>query len=567
MTASQTLNVADFDEIKQAFKDYLKTQNQYLDVDFEGSNISAILNVLAYNTSIDAFYYNMALNESFIDSALLRPSAISLAKQLNYTPQSFSSAAAVVNITVKSTDKTRGVLVIPKGTYFASKVGSSQMIFTNDSAIMSSLTSYDPTTNLVTFSFSNVSLFQGIYLSESFVYTGIPITISNQQVDTTSITVTGIEDNGKTITSYQFQKAITDLTNADRAFFVEGTPEEKYQISFGNDVHGKAPKINSTITVDYRISDGELPNGASIFIPLQTIDGETNITLETVQKAAGGSVFETTESIKFNAPKFFQTRGNAITANDYTILLKNAFPEVVYASASGGETLQTPMYGKVIVSVACNDVTTLPSARKMQYKKFLDERNSLSIDSVIIDPRRIRIAIETFINVSKTTNTSKEQLITIVNDTINTFGQELTQNAGDLRSSRLTSRIDDSHMSIVSNITNLRVVLKPTATEWLRSTTFEFGVSLSPNFKSTSVIWKGITGILQDSNGIVSFVSGDTTQTVGTINYVSGIVTLPTWKPDNVSLVTVLSCSPASPDIIPAPGTLVTVDSAIVTVL
>ena len=260
---SIVLNSVDFDTLKNTLKSYLRSQDRFQDYDFDGSNLNVLLDILSINTFHNAFYLNMVGNEMFMDTAQLRDSVVSHAKDLNYTPRSFRSSQANVNIEVTSNNLNKRSLLIPKGTSFTSNFGSKNYTFTVGENIL--ITDYTINENTsVTFYGNNIALYEGYYISDTFVYSysnPTRLILSNKNVDISSLSVTVIEDGGSSVKTYNRALSLFDLTTTSRVFFIQGAENDNYEVIFGDGVSGRRPKDNSTILIEYRICNGELPNG------------------------------------------------------------------------------------------------------------------------------------------------------------------------------------------------------------------------------------------------------------------------------------------------------------------
>lgn len=454
--SSITLTSLDFDSHRESLKSYLKEQAALKDYDFDSSNMAVLLDLLSYNTYLNTFYLNMVASEMFLDSAQLRDSVISHAKELNYLPRSFTSAVATIDLSIVSGDPFKRLLVVPKGTPFVSRVGEQTFTFTTaENIVISSANS--------TFATQGVNIYEGIYLNETYSVNyenDLRFKINNRQVDVSSISVTVIEDNGSVVKNYERASSLFNIDQDSEVFFVQPAIGDTYEVLFGDGVVGRKPKNNSVIVIEYRSSKGELPNGARNFIAGSRIDDESAITVTTVTPAGGGSVAETMDSIKYNAPRYFTTQERAVTAEDYENLLKINYPEINAVAAYGGEELSPPQYGRVYVAVDLKDIDGLPNTKKDEYYKFLKSRSSVGITPIFSEVDYTYIEVNSTIkyNVNKTT-LSPEDMRTIVSSSIlnytktnlNTFNRTL-------RYSRFVNSIDSSDPSIVSNETRLRLV-------------------------------------------------------------------------------------------------------------
>lgn len=460
---SNILSNLDFATLKETFKSYLRGQDRFKDIDLEGSNINVLLDLLSYNTYMNGFYLNMVGNEMFLDTAQLRDSVVSHAKELNYVPRSFTSSKAIVNLKIVSSSPNKRNISIPKGTSFTAKTSSStggeNYTFTTDRNIVIT-NKLQQTESTATFLGTNIELYEGSYVSESFSFMNGSvdrILITNQQADLSSLTVSVLEDSGATSLSYTRADSLFGLNETSRVYFIQGAENYKYELVFGDDVIGRRPKNNSLILVEYRVSNGELPNGLSVFTPDGTIDSETDITVTAVTKSSGGSIAESIESIKYNAPRAFTTQERAVTTTDFENLLKQKYPEINAVSAYGGEELEPPQFGKVFVAIDLKETDILPRSKKDEYYAFLKPRSIVSIDPVFVDPDYVYVDITTSvkynINVSPINADDVRALVLM---SINKYVTSNLDNFNKtLRYSKLVKAIDDSSSGIVSNETEV----------------------------------------------------------------------------------------------------------------
>lgn len=538
---SISVNALDFDELKNSFKLYMKGQDRWKGYDFDGSNLSLLMDLLAYNTFINGFYHNMVANESHMDSAQIRDSAVSRAKELNYTPQSFKSAQAEININVRSSDLTKSSVVIPKGTAFNARIDARNYMFTTDQNYIATTSSVSG--NVQTFTAENVAVFEGLYQNESFVYTGQEgqtFPLKNPRVDISSITVTVIEDDGASVHSYKRAFSLFDIDESSKVFFVQGTSSDLFEVLFGDGIFGRKPKVNSIISVEYRTSTGELSNGARKFVATGQIDGEGDISVDTVVAAHSGSVHESIDSIKFNAPRHFTTQERAVTTEDYESLMKINFPEVADVSAFGGETLQPPQYGKVYVSVVLNNIDSLPSGKKDEYYRFLKSRSMLSMDPVFIDPQIIFVEVNSKIkyNINKT-SMNYDDIRSLVIAKIDAFNAaNLNGFNREFRYSNFVAALDQAHESIVSNETEIRLI-KEFIYDGSPAYSLDFGVPLKvPTSDKDNTVFSspfkfsgGTTFLADDGKGNINLVTGTgpddkSVAAVGVVNYETGVIEL-----------------------------------------
>jgi hypothetical protein len=550
--SSIVLSSLDFDTIKNTFKSYLKTQDRFKDYDFEGSNMAVLLDILSYNTFHNAFYLNMIGSEMFLDSAQLRDSVVSHAKELNYVPRSFKSAQANVNISINTSITNKRSLVIPKGYTFTSRFGPRNFTFSTAENIV--ISDYTQSSDLrqLTFTGKNITIYEGYYVADNYTYSSNDpqrFIISNKNVDTSSITVTVMEDIGATTLVYTRAQSLFDINPSSQVFFVQGAENDSYEIVFGDGVSGRKPKNNSVITIEYRVSNGELPNGCNAFTPDTTIDDETDITIVTNQSASGGAISENIESIKYNAPRHFNTQERAITTEDYETLLKINFPEVNAVTAYGGEDLDPPQFGKVFVAVDLNEVDSLPQVKIDQFYNFLKPRSPVSIDPVFVNPEYTYIQVKSVINYNvNVTRLSIEDIKTITKSAIIGYAQQNLNNFNRIfRYSKMLQAIDSSQASIISNETDINVI-KLITPETNTLLTFDvnfripLGIIYSSDGKGYSITstpfnYKGIKAVLKD-DGIstikaYSSTTGQFIEDVGNIDYTTGLLQFSNFKIDS----------------------------------
>jgi len=542
--SSLILSNLDFDTLKNTLKQYMRSQDRFNDYDFDGSNMNVLLDLLAYNTYHNAFYLNMIGNEMFMDTAVIRDSVVSHAKELNYVPRSFKSAEANVSITINSTDSSKRSITMPKGTSFTSRFGQQNFTFTTGENIVISDVQINAN-DTVTFTGNNISLYEGYYVTDTFTFrsdNGQQFQLTNKNVDTSSISVTVIEDVGATTLTYTRASSLFDLQSTSQVFFVQGAEADSYEIVFGDGVTGRRPKDNSIIVVEYRISNGQLPNGCDNFYPDSTIGGESNITVTVQNKASGGSVSESIDSIKYNAPRHFTTQERAITAEDYENLLKINFPEINAVAAYGGENLDPPQYGRVFVAVDLNEVDGLPESKRNEYYRFLKPRSPVSIDPIFVDPEYTYLNIISSIKYNiNTTRLTADDVNTLAKSAVLQYAADELNNFNRVfRYSKLVQAIDSSQTSIISNETQFRLVKVYNPSIVGATDTFDVKFNLELDKTPSQVFGANtlqssrftyITGqkayIKDDGNGVLavhSVVSDLKITDIGTINYETGLV-------------------------------------------
>jgi hypothetical protein len=417
--------------------------------------MSVLLDVLAYNTFQNSFYTNMALGEMFLDSAQLRDSVVSHAKELNYLPRSYRSSNAKVTLTFTPSDSP-AFITVPKYTKFTTNVDGKSYTFSTDQV-------YTITPNLGVYSATDVSLHEGRIEKEYYdVTASTKYLISNKRVDTDSIVVNVYASSAADaeVTAYTSKPNLFDVGSSDNVFYIQPAELNRYELEFGNDVFGREPKTGEVVEVIYRIANGATPNGATTFSPSGTIQGYT-ATVTTTSTSFGGAEEETLDSIKFYAPKSIQIQDRAVTESDYENLLKSKFSEIQAVSVQGGEELNPPQYGKVIVHVDIQNSDGVSDGAKEKYRKFLKERTPLAIDPVIRSPEFLYVALDTTVHYNtKTSDATNSEIDSLVRNAIASYNltylNDFKKNA---RQSRIARVIDDTNTSIISNDTELRMIV------------------------------------------------------------------------------------------------------------
>lgn len=543
---SINLTSLDFDQLKNLFKTYLSGQDIFKDYDFDGSNISVLLDLMAYNTYQNAFYLNMVASEMFLDSAQLRDSVVSHAKELNYVPRSRNAAYANVDIIMTPSvfDESVSKVIIPKGTSFTARDNDRTLTFTIDQNIIAERQNNS-------YVAPSVTLYEGTYVTETFTVNKDEQTryiLQNPNIDIRDINVIVIEDSGAKYITYKRAFTLFGLSSTAPVFFVQPSFDGKYEVIFGDDIIARSPKNNSVVVIEYRITAGEFGNRLREFKPNGPIAGISNIKILTNTPASGGADAESLQSIKYNAPRHFNTQERAVTAEDYETLLRINYPEINGVSAFGGDEANPPQYGKVFISVDLKDVDGLPSNKKIEYTKFIKSRSALSIDPVFIEPDYLYLYVKSRVryNVNITTLTSEDIRTFVTGSILNYNNSNLNNFKRTLRYSQLVKDIDEAHFSIVSNQTEVKA-MKKFVPILNRPQTFDidFGIQLDDNIpphetrhavqdlhivESTPFIWENQRCILGDNGSgdmVIAALNGDEhvmLRVVGSVNYETGLV-------------------------------------------
>lgn len=542
----------DFFQAKNQLREFLRNDpsGRFRDIDFEGSNMSVLLDVLAYNTYQNNFYTNMAISEMFLDSAQLENSVVSHAKELNYLPRSAKSAKAVVNVTISDPANTNSVIIIPEGTRFTSTQSDDRFnFFTTQSYVARRIGNQ--------FVAEDVEIFEGELVREAFFVSGSRKTIRliNTNIDVSSITVFENFDDPLDRIEYTFRNDIFGVDSDDPVFYVEPSFDGTYEIVFGNNRFGRVPAENTQITVLYRISSGGEANGACRF----TTSFVQNATVSTVSNAIGGAEKESLEDTKFFAPRSIQVQERAVTERDYEILLKQRFNEIQDVSVFGGDELDPPRFGKVAIAV--NIEGGLSDTASRQYESFLRDKTPVAIQPIFLPPEFLFAQLD--INVSynqNQTSQSKDSIEAEIREILREYNlTNLNKFGAMFELSRVSTLIDSANPAIVNNtISALPYILYSPQFNRAENPTFIFGQSLeSPcrfaranrtesynSFIRSSVfVFEGTNAIFEDNGlGAINIVNardrgmGEVEiirRDAGTVDYDNGIVKLSDFVVDS----------------------------------
>ena len=463
------LTSLDFSEIRESIRSYLRTRDEFTDYDFDGSAASYLLDVLSYNTYYAAFNANMAMNEAFLESATIRDNVVKIAKQLNYTPRSVKAPKACVRFavqteTVGSGTTYPGTVSLQAGDVFVSAVSGQGYTFTLPSALQATV---DQSTGIATF--SKVVINQGNTLTYQYVVDDVKkrdYLIPSDQVDTDLLSVS-ISPNAQSeeIDTYNLVQNIVDVDGTTRGYFLEETDDQRYNVVFGDGVICRQLIAGEVIKLKYVRTEGTAANGCKQFSFIgRVIDSESrlvsssNISLVTIDGAQDGEDVETTLSIKFNAPRAFNSQNRAVTESDYEFITKKVYPQAKSVTAYGGERLSPPIYGKVYISIRTKSGALLNTTTKKRIKNNLLKYSIAAIEPVIVDPITLYIRPKTwaFFDGNKTTLSNNEVASKVLGavDQYNSQA-ESTRFNGRIDLSAYQSMIDSSDPSISGNITHM----------------------------------------------------------------------------------------------------------------
>ena len=467
MANNQKLEITglDFDVIKDNLKTYMKNQTQFLDYDFEGAGINALLDVLAYNTHYLGFHANMLANEMFIDTAQLRSSVVGHAKTLGYEPRSVRAPRAELNITLNDTALTSAT--INAGTAFTTTIDNVEYRFVTTSAH----TVLQTGTGLP---FLSIPVFEGTYVTTRYTVDTSNVNqrflLTDNQSDTTTLTVK-VQNSSSDSTTVTYTKAtdITQLTGSSSVYFLQEVEDGLFEVYFGDGFVSKAVSDGNIVILQYVVTNITEANGAFLFSNTGAIATVTDITVTTVAAASGGAVAESIQSIKLSAPLDYASQGRCVTTNDYKVYVQEFYPQATSIQVFGGENgsfdsslgvVSTPEYGRVFISVRNNLGTNLTTTEKATLVANLSPYTVASITPVVVDPDFIYLFLTTnFKFNSLATTKTKDTLVTEVTTALTNFNTtELTKFDAVFRHSQLLRTIGDVDSSITSITVSPRIV-------------------------------------------------------------------------------------------------------------
>ena len=528
----------DFDQIKNNLKTFLKQQTKFQDYDFEGAGLNILLDVLAYNTHYNAYYLNMVANESFLDTAILRDSVVSHAKMLNYIPYSYTAPIATINITIDSGTTTPEEVTIPKGYIFLSNPidGTSYGFVT--------LNQYTATKSGTSFFFENVEIYEGQLVTFNYTYTQIDnpkgiFIINDTNIDTESISITVQPNSANTASSiYSKVDDVLEVTSDSEVFFLQEGRNGNYEIYFGDGVVGKKLSDGSIVSIQYLITKGDVADGADAFIGTNNIGTYSTFTIDVVDVAAGGSINESVDSIKFSAAAQYATQNRLVTVKDYESYIKSKYPSVDSLSVWGGEDNIPKVFGKVYIALKPKTNYFISETEKQRIiDDIISPKAIVSVQAEIRDPQFLYILLENVVQYNTKKTALDEQ--TIKNNIKQAILLYKTTNLDKFNSTFIQSRLQEivdatNGNSIVGSEMSVRVQkrFEPKLNE-SASYTVEYNVPLfrgttTNKLTSTPFTVNDITGI----NRVAFFEETPQSFTgiseVQVINSGSGYVTQPT---------------------------------------
>ena len=462
MPYTQVANL-DFEDIKVALKDYLRAQSDFTDYDFEGSALSTLIDTLAYNTYYTAFNTNMVVNELFIDSATLRDNVVAIAKQLGYRPKSATSPTAYISFTVTYTNPTTDTeLILKKGTGFIASYDNNvyQYVVLDD---VKAQVINDVAT------FTDVAIKEGTQLTNTFtVNTSLKsqrFILDNQNIDTNTIRVKVYPTGGTFSEPYLVADNILGVDGTSKVFFLDEIEDERYEILMGDGVLGAKLENNARIEVSYLTTAGPESNGVRTFVFSGVLENPNGVSpsafttsITSTTASAGGEEIESTQKIKYTAPKAYGTQDRAVTAQDYEAIVRRIYPATSDIIIFGGEEQDPPEYGRVFISLKPKDASYLTSLTKKQIVADLKKYVVASVEPKLIDPSILYVELSSKIyyngeSTDQTTAQIRDKVIGGVQSYLDTSDTEKFN--GKFRYSKMVGVIDDSDKSINSNLTSV----------------------------------------------------------------------------------------------------------------
>ena len=579
-----------FEGIKTNFKRYLQAQDQFRDYNFDGSGMSVLLDLLAYNTYYNSFYLNMVSAEAFLTTAQKRNSIVNLAKSLNYIPRSISSASVTGTATLTVTGSPATVL-IPAYTKFTGTIDDKSYTFLN-------LTATTVTANAGAYS-STLVLNEGTYIIRRYLVnssdTQQRFLIQNTNIDTTTISVKVLNSSTDSTTRV-FSKPdnLVDVNSTSEVYFLEETEDEQYEIKFGDGTFGVSLNNGNVVVIEFIVTSGTLANDAVNLTYADSIAGVTAIGFVANDPAAGGATKELTSQIKFNAPKSYEAQNRVITSEDYKALLLKQ-PNVNSVVVWGGEDNDPPSYGKVYIAIRPSTGTVLTATEKQNLiTSIINPKKILTISHEIVDPEYLYITVTSTVKYeADKTTLSNDAMAALITTTVKNYNDsDINQFGKYFRYSKLTRLIDASERSILNNDTTV-VMRKELDVQLGNSAKYQISFSnpidattkgrpasqvygFGNKVTSNAFTYLGYSNcFLEDNNGIIRIYRETSNENIavqinaGSIDYDTGIIILTAFAPTAFTdggTTLKITATPANKDILPLRNQILTIKDADITV-
>lgn len=545
----------DFDSLKASLKEYMKSQDKFKDYNFEGSGLAVLLDILSANTQYNGFLANMLVNESFLDSAMMRSNVVSLAKMLNYVPSSRKAPVASLRVQVSNVSGNPENITIEKGYRFITTIDGTSYSFV---PAFSQSIMRDASNRYIT----DLIVYQGSFVSvSSKVDTSVTsqkFVVPAQNVDLSFLKVLVYPSGTRTGTPFEYNLAedITEVLSVDRPYFVQENQEGFYEVYFGDNVIGARPTNGSLVVLEYLITEGIASNDAAVFTKSTNIANSPNILITTLSPASGGAEREGIESIKLLAPKFNVTQNRAVTTDDFTTIIKKKYPAVENVVVWGGEDNDPVSYGEVFIALKPKGSVSFSDTYKQRIADDLKQNYMVvSVRPRVMDPDYLNVIVDSKVSYD-TLNSSRteNEIISLVNDSIDAFfAENLNDFENTLRYSKLVAAIDDAAPEIKGNYTVLK--LKKSITPILgtpRDYEISFSNPINPYSLTSNVFSiQGTEYKLKDvpvgflppfsTGNIVIYRTVNNVDIIlqsnlGTVDYSSGKVYLNSFAPNAISI-------------------------------
>ena len=596
MATNLKVTELDFADIKENLKAFLKQQTEFNDYDFDGSGMSVLLDVLAYNTHYNAMNAHFALNEAFLDSAQIRGNVVTRAKLLGYVPRSILSPRATIDLVVNVSGESGTIpttLTLPRGTKLKTLIGGEEfqyVVLDNHTATISSNE----------FTFSDVTICEGTFREIKYRVDNdvenqkFQLSDDNSDTSTLRVRVQENEESSAFDIYTQFE-SLSAVNEETKTYYLQQNSNEYFEIYFGDGVTGFKPVNNNIVTLDYIVTKGKESNGAggavnstTGFSMVDNVGGFSTITVQTKSLSAGGVEEETSESIRFNAPLTFTSQNRAVTADDYAAIIKKSFANIDSISTWGGEDQDPPEYGRAYIAIKPLLADTLTTAEKAEITGvILKGKNVVSITPEIVDPNFTHLELDVFFKYNPNlTDRSSTDLQTVVRDTIKDYNfNNLNKFDGVFRHSELLRKIDNSDPAILNSTVRPRMFQNITPVNnalnnfnlVFTSPFFQSGDSTSFVLNSTSFKInnedcffgdKPIAGSTNRQVIIYKVVAGQNVTVIsnaGEIDVTNGKISLHSFQPDTTASIR-LTLTPNSLDLAPKRDQLLSIDDLRVTI-
>jgi hypothetical protein len=579
MAFTQFTNL-DFDQIRVSIKDYLRSNSNFTDFDFEGSNLSILIDILAYNSYITAYNTNMVANEAYLDSATIRENVVSLARNIGYVPLSRRCARANISFVLENINSAYKTATLKSGIVCTGNSNNTGYIFSIPEDVTVGMDDQSAV-------FSNVDVYEGTLLTKKFT---VDTSQSNQKyiipnpfVDTSTIRVS-VKDSAQSSTSntYSFVDNIININSESKIFLVQEISDEKYEIFFGDGIFGKKLSAGNEITVSYIVTNGKSGNGPSNFTFSGNIISDTGASISqnagliiTNSPASNGDNIQSIESVRYYSPRLYASQYRAVTASDYEALIPSIYPNIESITAYGGEELDPPQYGKVFVAAKPKNSEYLSEFTKDTISQSLKKYSVAGIKVEFVDINSLYVELDSVIYYNPSFTNSPETLKTKVTSSLTKYSEssDLNKFGGRFKYSKVLSVIDNTSSAITSNITKIRIrrnvgalINQPTQYNICFENRFSV-LNESYNIRSTGFAVDGIAGTVYLSDipnidstaGSLYLFSIENNKeiikvnNVGAVDYVTGeididnITVLSTVLPNNIIEI---EATPYSNDII-----------------